>query len=163
MSVVAVVWLGAAWRFGPAFAGEPVAAVSESPPPPASVSASGEVVPLAFGAFTLQAHVADTPAERNHGLMAVTSLGADEGMVFVYPRARELTFWMKDTPLPLSIAYVGADGRVVHLADMQPFDTQVIPSNGVVLYAVEAHQGWFREHSVAVGAVVGGLPAPASE
>ncbi len=131
-----------------------------SPPaaPVPAVAAHGEIRSLTFGGAVLRAHVADTPDERSHGLMGVTALAADEGMVFVYPRARELTFWMKDTPLPLSIAYIGAEGRVIHVADMQPFDTQLIPSGGAALYAVETRQGWFREHAVEVGAQVLGLP-----
>lgn len=125
--------------------------------------APGEVVPLTFAGVTLRAHVADDPAERSRGLMGVTELAPDEGMVFVYPAARELTFWMKDTPTPLSIAYVGADGRVISISDMQPFDTRVIPSGGAALYAVEARQGWFAAHHIEVGALVGGLPGAAKQ
>jgi len=125
--------------------------------------APGEVVPLTFAGTTLRAHVADQPEERSHGLMGVTELAPDEGMIFVYPAPRELTFWMKDTPSPLSIAYVGADGRVVSISDMQPFDTTLILSRGAALYAVEANQGWFAAHHIEVGALVGGLPGPAKK
>jgi uncharacterized membrane protein (UPF0127 family) len=122
---------------------------------------AGEVLTLTLGAASLRAYVADAPEERSQGLMGVTELATDEGMVFVYPAARELTFWMKNTPTPLSIAYVGADGRVISIKDMKPFDTTLVLSDGAALYAVEAHQGWFAANGVSVGAVVGGLPGPA--
>lgn len=122
---------------------------------------AGEVLTLTLGVGSLRAHVADAPEERSEGLMGVTDMAPDEGMVFVYPAVRALTFWMKNTPTPLSIAYVGADRRVISIKDMKPFDTTLVLSDGAALYAVEAHQGWFAANGVGVGALVGGLPGPA--
>jgi uncharacterized membrane protein (UPF0127 family) len=147
----------------PLQAASALAAPPTAPPAVLPVSAPGEVIPLQFGEVVLRAHVADTTAERNRGLMGVTELAADEGMVFVYPHARPLTFWMKDTPTPLSIAWCGADGRVLHVADMQPFDTTLVASGEAALYAIEARQGWFAAHGVAAGQAVIGLPGPSAE
>lgn len=119
-------------------------------------------VQLRFGEATLSARVADTPTERSHGLMGVTDLGADEGMVFVYADASPRYFWMKDTPTPLSIAFCDATGTVVSLADMAPLDTTLTPSGKPALYAIEARQGWFVAHGVRVGDLVVGLPKPAA-
>lgn len=111
---------------------------------------------------TLRAYVADDPAEREQGLMHVTELGADEGMVFVYPSPSVRYFWMKDTPLPLSIAFCDAAGKVLTLADMVPLNTALTPSGGPVVYAVETHKGWFAEHGVQVGDTLVGLPRPSA-
>ncbi len=116
---------------------------------------------LLVGGVALTVLVADEPAERERGLMGNTTLGVDEGMVFVYPEARPRYFWMKDTPLPLSIAFVGADGRIVSIADMTPLSTALTPSGAPAMYAIEVHQGWFAAHGIAVGATVTGL-MPAS-
>lgn len=94
--------------------------------------------------------------------MSRADLRPDEGMVFVFPTPRQVTFWMKDTPEPLSIAYVGPSGRIFELHDLKPFDETPIPSaSGAVVYAIEAPRGWFLKHGVMAGSMVGGLP-PAS-
>ncbi len=116
---------------------------------------------LLFASAALTVSVADEPSEREQGLMGVTQLGVDEGMVFVYPEAAPRYFWMKDTPLPLSIAFVGADGRIVSISEMAPLSTALTPSRKPAMYAIEANQGWFSAHGVRVGDSVAGLP-PAS-
>lgn len=116
---------------------------------------------LLFTSAALTVTVADEPSERERGLMGVTHLGVDDGMVFVYPEAAPRYFWMKDTPLPLSIAFVGADGRIVAISDMVPLSTALTPSRKPAMYAIEANQGWFLAHGVRVGDSVAGLP-PAS-
>lgn len=127
----------------------------------ACAAAGPPTVALRFGGATLQARVADSPSERSQGLMGVTDLGPDEGMVFVYADASPRYFWMKDTPTPLSIAFCDVTGKVVTLADMTPLDTTLTPSVKPALYAIEARQGWFVEHGVRVGDTVVGLPGPA--
>jgi uncharacterized membrane protein (UPF0127 family) len=136
-----------------------------SPPPVVAPNhpAPGERVDLTFGSSLLSAHVADTPKEREVGLMEVDALGTDEGMIFVYPAAAARYYWMKDTLLPLSIAFVGEDGRIVRIADMRPGDTTLTPSQKPAAYAVEAPQGWFGAHGVKEGDAVGGLPKASRE
>ena len=89
-----------------------------------------------------------------------TSLPVDGGMLFVYPDAAPRSFWMKNTTLPLSIAFVSADGHIVNIADMKPLDRTSTLSTGDSVYALEMVQGWFDEHRVVAGATIEGLPAP---
>jgi uncharacterized membrane protein (UPF0127 family) len=98
--------------------------------------------------------VADDPDEQRRGLMGVDSLPADEGMAFVWDEPVASTFWMKDTLIPLSIAFVDEDGRVIGVRDMQPCEEDPCPSYGVdepYVLAVEANSRWFQEHGVEAG------------
>ena len=106
------------------------------------------------------AEVADDPQERSTGLMYRSSLPADGGMLFVYPDAAPRSFWMKNTTLPLSIAFVSDQGRIVNIADMKPLDRNSTLSTGDSVYALEMMQGWCAEHRVVAGASIEGLPAP---
>lgn len=106
--------------------------------------------------------IADEPVERNLGLMYRDHLDANRGMLFVYPDAQPRSFWMKDTKIPLTIAYLDAEGVIVHLADMRPLDTRSVPSGKPAMYALEMNQGWFAEQGVEVGDRVTGLPAPSA-
>jgi len=117
---------------------------------------------LTIGSTTVSVEIADDPTEREHGLMNRDTLGADQGMLFVYPDERPRNFWMKDTSLPLSIAYLDAQGRIVRIADMTPFDTRTVPSVRPAMYALEVNQGWFTRHAVQVGASVKGVPPPSA-
>jgi hypothetical protein len=102
----------------------------------------------------LYVDVADDGEERRRGLMAVSHLPADQGMAFVYEDPVEHTFWMKDTLIPLSIAFVDDAGRVIGVRDMAPCETDPCPSYGVdepYVLAVEANQGWFTDRGVDVG------------
>jgi len=70
---------------------------------------------------------------------------------------------MKNTPTPLSIAYVGTSGRIFEIHDMKPFDETPIPSaSGAIVYAIETPQGWFTKHGILAGSMVGGLPSPST-
>lgn len=113
---------------------------------------------LVVGAERVRVEVADEESERSVGLMYRKSMSADDGMLFVYPDALERRFWMKNTRIPLSIAFLDADGVVVSIADMKPMDTNTTPSGAPAMYALEMNQGWFREHGVQVGDHVQGLP-----
>jgi uncharacterized protein len=130
-------------------------------PPAASTPPSG--LALEIGDVTVDAEIADDSAERSHGLMERTSLPLDHGMLFVYPDERPRTFWMKNTPLPLSIAFMDAQGRIVRIADMEPYDLQPVPSGRPAMYALEMTKGWFALHAVQVGVAVRGLPPAAKE
>jgi uncharacterized membrane protein (UPF0127 family) len=105
----------------------------------------------------LSVEVADDDALRAQGLMYRTSLPAGSGMVFVYDDEAPRSFWMKDTRIPLSIAFVGSSGRIVSISDMQPLNTTSVPSGAPARYAIEVNKGWFAEHDVAVGDMVEGL------
>ncbi len=92
---------------------------------------------------------------RSCGLSHRTSLPANRGMLFVYAEPEILTFWMKDTHIPLSIAFIDADNRIVSIQKMNPYPiTTVYASPIPALYALEVNQGWFEEKGIGVGDVV---------
>jgi len=101
----------------------------------------------------VQVEVADDVAEQAKGLMYRKALGEDRGMLFVYPDERELSFWMKNTLIPLSIAYIDSEGRIVDILDMKPLDDKPphYTSSEPVQYALEVNQGFFEKEGVKVG------------
>ena len=105
----------------------------------------------------LTTEVARTEPERQTGLMFRRDLPDDAGMLFVFPFDDFRAFWMHETPLPLSIAYVARDGTITQIADMQSFDEGLTPSREQVPFALEVHQGWFRAAGVREGDRVEGL------
>ena len=115
-------------------------------------------IELQVGAHQVRAEVADDAEERQLGLMFREKLSEDEGMLFVYPSEENRSFWMKNTLIPLSIAYLDMTGRIVHIADMTPLDIRPVPSGKPAMFALEMNQGWFIEHDVSVGERVSGLP-----
>ena len=115
---------------------------------------------LSLGTNTLSVQIADNDATRERGFMGRTSLTDEEGMIFVFPKPRSVVFWMKDTPVPLSIAYISTSGRILETHDMKPFDETSIPSaSPAVVYALEVAQGWFLKHGVLPGDTISGLPS----
>ena len=123
--------------------------------------ALAEPVVLVVGGTRVSVEIADTPQRRAQGLMGRFSLASDAGMLFVYPDEAVRSFWMKNTPLPLSIAYLSKRGQIVHIAAMTPLSEEPVPSVHPTMYALEMTQGWFKDHGVKVGQSVSGLPAPA--
>lgn len=105
-----------------------------------------------------KAHVklADDDDKREHGLMKVTKLGPNEGMLFVFDEQRILNFWMKDTLLPLSIGFFDSDGVLVDKKEMEsrPMDKQPpsYSSDAPALFALEMPQGWFTKNHIEIGA-----------
>jgi len=118
---------------------------------------------ISVGDSTVTVELADTPDLRRQGLMERTALQPDHGMLFVYPDERPRSFWMKNTPLPLSIAFLDTQGRIVRIADMSPLDETSTPSRYPAMYALEMEQGWFTRKGIAAGARVEGLPSPSHE
>ena len=106
------------------------------------------------------AEVAATPAQRETGLMYRFSLKPDHGMIFVFERAEPQGFWMRNTYIPLSIAFIATDGRIVNIDDMAPHDETTHWSSGPARYALEMRKGWFAERGIQPGDRVEGLPAP---
>ena len=103
--------------------------------------------------FTVE--VATTPAQLSQGLMFREQLAPNAGMLFLYPDDKPRTFWMKNTPLPLDIIFIGNDGRVVHVAaEAQPFDQSVIPSEEPAAAALEIGGGLAAQLGIAPGATV---------
>jgi len=114
-------------------------------------TAGGETVPLV-------AELAVTDEERAIGLMFRASLPDGEGMLFVFERDQPLSFWMQNTFIPLSIAFIASDGRIDEIRDMRPLDLAAVASSRPARYALEVPQGWFGRAGVQVGDFVR-LPA----
>jgi uncharacterized membrane protein (UPF0127 family) len=95
--------------------------------------------------------VANTPASMQLGLMFRQSMPPDEGMLFDFGEDTTSGFWMQNTLLPLSIAFILADGTILDIKDMQPLDQTTISPSGPYRYALEANQGFFRTHNIAPG------------
>jgi uncharacterized membrane protein (UPF0127 family) len=77
-----------------------------------------------------------------------------EGMIFIYDRDQQMSFWMKNTLIPLSIAFIASDGRIIEIRDMQPHDLSAVKSSRSVRYALETPQGWFDRAGVKAGDVI---------
>jgi uncharacterized protein len=106
---------------------------------------------LNAGMHLIHAQVASTPAERQVGLMYRTSMPVHEGMLFVFENPATQCFWMKNTRIPLSAAFIETDGTIVNIADMQPMTTQSHCSTRPVRYVLEMNQGWFRTRMIGPG------------
>ncbi len=117
-------------------------------------------IPLSVGGRKIVAEVARTPAELATGLMWRFSLRPDHGMLFVYDQPRLMSFWMRNTFIPLSIAFIDAEGRILNIEDMAPQNEQLHWSRAPGLFALEMRKGWFAEHRIGPGAMVEGLPKP---
>jgi hypothetical protein len=113
-----------------------------------------EKIALGIGGESFTVEVARTEAQRQQGLMHRKSLGAREGMLFVFDRDQHLDFWMKNTSLPLSIAFLSREGKVLEIVDMQPFSEKPIRSKFSARYALELLQGAFARLDVEAGARV---------
>ena len=112
---------------------------------------------LTIGTHKLTAEVATTPDQRSVGLMNRFSLKPDHGMLFVFERNEPLSFWMKNTYIPLSIAFIAPDGRIVNIEDMKPQTEETHWSRGPAMYALEMKKGWFASKGVRPGSKLRGL------
>ncbi len=101
----------------------------------------------------VRVEVANNIFERARGLMYRTALGVNRGMLFVYPEEQKLSFWMRNTLIPLSIAFIDSELRIVDIQDMRPLDDEPpsYVSPGPAQYALEVNQGFFEERGVKVG------------
>lgn len=115
-------------------------------------------VQLTIGDHQLDAYVARTEEERALGLMFRRELPADEAMLFMCEEVDVQCFWMKDTPLPLSIAFLEEDGTILKIADMEPESLEPTDSGHPVRFVLEANQGWFQERGIAPGMRLEGPP-----
>jgi uncharacterized membrane protein (UPF0127 family) len=116
-------------------------------------------VKLTAGIHVITAEAATTPLSRMIGLMHRERLAQNHGMLFVFDAKSQQCFWMRNTPLPLTIAFIEDDGTIVQLADMAPRTENNHCSDKPVRYALEMEQGWFAKRGIKPGAQLGGLPA----
>ena len=115
-------------------------------------------IQLSAGMHLIQAEVAQTDAQRQQGLMFREKMANNHGMVFVFDQLTSQCMWMKNTPLPLSVAFIDAEGKIVNIEDMQPKTLDSHCSAKPVKYALEMNLGWFKQKNVKPGSTVNGLP-----
>lgn len=113
---------------------------------------------LKAGMHLIQAQVAATPQQRAIGLMFRPDMPVNEGMLFVFERPAVQCFWMKNTLIPLTAAFVADDGSIVNLADMQPQSLDSHCSEKPVRYVLEMNQGWFKKRGLKAGSRLSGPP-----
>ncbi len=128
---------------------------------PSPAPAQARLLPttsLTLGSATVHVEIAATPENRNRGLMFRESLPPDHGMLFVFEQDTTQCFWMKNTPLPLTIAFVDAQGHIINMRDMQPYSEATHCPAAPMRYALEMPQGWFLQYGIKAGEQVKGLP-----
>lgn len=113
---------------------------------------------LGIGMHVIKAEVAQTPREHAIGLMWRTEMGANDGMLFIFPQATKQCFWMKNTLIPLSIAFVDDDGKIVNIDEMQPQTEDAHCSAKPVRYVLEMNKGWFAKRHIQAGQKLSGTP-----
>lgn len=116
------------------------------------------VVALAADGHAIRAEVARTSDERTHGLMLRKHVDVDAGMLFVFGDPQVQCFWMHDTLIPLSVAFIADDGRIVNVVDMAPRTETSHCSTRPVRFVLEMNQSWFAQHGIAAGGFVTGEP-----
>ena len=100
---------------------------------------------------SLSAEIARTPEQRNHGFMERKNIPDGTGMIFIFEKDQILSFWMKNTPHPLSIAFIDSHGKIRDIFDMKPFSLESINSTVSTRYALEVPQGWFEKVNIKKG------------
>jgi len=129
---------------------------------PAALAQTGpqqlSTIRLSAGMHVIRAEVATTPEQHTIGLMFRTSMGTNDGMLFVFDQAGPRCFWMKNTLLPLSVAFVDADGTVVNIEEMQPQTLDSHCSTKPVRVVLEMNKGWFASRGIKPGSRLKGAP-----
>jgi uncharacterized membrane protein (UPF0127 family) len=144
-------------RFGPWAAGLAallLAAVAQGADGPQKLAA----IRLQAGIHNISAELAATPEQREIGLMNRSAMGANEGMLFVFERAGQQCFWMKNTLIPLAIAFLADDGSIVNIDSMKPQTLDPHCSEKPVRYVLEMNEGWFAKRGIKAGHKVRGQP-----
>jgi hypothetical protein len=118
------------------------------------------VVKLNAGMYVIQAEVAANEAQRELGLMNREKLAPNSGMVFLFERPAQVCMWMKNTLIPLSVAFLDESGKIINIEDMQPQTTNSHCTARPATYALEMNQGWFKQKNIKAGSTIGGLPKP---
>jgi uncharacterized membrane protein (UPF0127 family) len=118
---------------------------------PIAHSQSSLRIPLYIKSKEIWVEVAKTPEETSNGLMGRKHLGKDEGMLFIFEAEDYHGFWMKNTLIPLSIAFIDKDGQIVKITDMKPLSLQTHAPPRRVIYALEMNKGWFSSNGIKAG------------
>ncbi|ARQ45564.1 DUF192 domain-containing protein [Oxalobacter formigenes] len=116
------------------------------------------VTTLKAGKHLIRAEVASTEAQREQGLMFRRELPKNNGMLFVFDRPARSCMWMKNTALPLSVAFIDANGTILNIEKMEPFTLDSHCSKGWIRYALEMNKNWFAKNGIKAGSKISGLP-----
>ena len=130
---------------------------------PAQPAKSGAEISLKMGEHRLTAEVVNTDETREKGLMFRTSMPDNHGMLFVFPQSSFHSMWMKNTLIPLSVAFIDDTGVILNIADMAPQTLDTHTAAGFARYALETNRGWFAKRGIKAGMKIEGLegaPAP---
>lgn len=104
---------------------------------------------------SLEVELAYTNEQRQKGLMYRDELGENSGMLFVFEKEQKLSFWMKNTKIPLSIAYIDKSGKILEIYDMKPYSLESVPSKrSSIMYALEVNRGYFNRNDITVGSYI---------
>lgn len=117
-----------------------------------------ESIRLNAGIHNIQAEVAQTPEQREVGLMYRKAMGTNDGMLFAFEEPGKQCFWMKNTLLPLSVAFIADDGTIVNIDDMKPLTLDGHCSTKPVRFVLEMNQGWFARRGIKAGERLAGQP-----
>ena len=115
---------------------------------------------LQAGIYKIQAEVASTPASRQLGLMHRVYLPINDGMLFVFENKATHCFWMRNTKIPLAIAFISDDGKIINIEEMKPMSDDNHCPTAPIRYALEMNQGWFSQKGLGTGNVILGIPRP---
>ncbi|MBU3613619.1 DUF192 domain-containing protein [Polynucleobacter sp. Latsch14-2] len=135
-----------------------LALVSAAGPVLAQVNTGLPSIELKAGIYRIQAELADTPKAREIGLMNRANLPTNSGMLFIFEQKAGNCFWMKNTKLPLSIAFIADDGKIVNIDEMQAETTNNHCPTAAVRYALEMNKQWFSDRVIVPGTLIQGLP-----
>ena len=113
-----------------------------------------DTIEVTIGEVSLTLEIARSAEEQRTGLMHREEMPWDHGMLFVYERDQRLSFWMENTLIPLSIAFVSSEGVIKEIADMKPLSRRSVISHQSVRYALEVNQGFFEESGITVGDIL---------
>jgi uncharacterized membrane protein (UPF0127 family) len=123
-----------------------------------NINTSLPIIELKAGIYRIQAEVASTPQARQVGLMNRTSMPADSGMLFIFEQKATHCFWMSNTKIPLAIAFLADDGKIVNIEEMQAETLNNHCPKAPVRYALEMNRQWFSQRAIGPGSVIQGLP-----
>jgi uncharacterized protein len=135
----------------PTNAGKEVKCVANLPCQPRLLTVNGAIKNAEGKEVTLSIELARTATEQQMGLMGRSEMGANEGMLFIFQNPTNVGFYMKNTALPLSIAFIDGDGKIVDIKDMQPYDEKTVNPSKVYLLALEVNQGFFTRNGIKIG------------
>jgi len=145
------------WQYAPIVLGAAFAGLMFGAGPALAQQPELPTTTLNAGIHLIQAEVAGTPATRSQGLMRRKAMAQGAGMLFLFGESAAHCMWMKNTLIPLSVAFIDERGQIVNIADMQPLDETSHCASRPARYALEMNQGWFKKRGIVAGARIQGL------